>query len=114
MLCTSGKVQTSDLWSATYVTNPFTPSLIWRDASSGREPLASHLPTLAEQLRVNAASFSTMREAVRIDSPEWVERCCVTADERASYAAFQRSVAALDIPSDAVLHPTNISSSVSY
>jgi hypothetical protein len=104
----------SNPWIATYFTNPFTASFIWRDASNGREPLASHLPTLAEQLRVNVTTLASMREAARIDSPEWVERCCVTADERAAYAAFQRSVAALDIPSDAVLHPTNISSSVSY
>ena len=103
----------SNPWSAPYVTNPFTASYVWRDAPAAA-PLASHLPTLAEQLRVNATKFSSMREAARIDAPAWVERCCVTADERAAYAAFQRSVAALDIPPDAVLHPTNISSSVSY
>jgi hypothetical protein len=98
---------------AVIISNPFGASFIWRDAPTAA-PLASHLPTLAAQLRVNAVFAVTMLETARIDNPAWVELCCVTADERAAYAAFQRSVAALDIPSDAVLHPTNISSSVSY
>jgi hypothetical protein len=103
----------SNPWSSAFVTNPFAASYVWRDAPSA-SPLAAHLPTLAEQIRVNSTKFSTMREGTRLDSPEWIDRCCATVEERAVYADFVRSVAALDIPPDAVLHPSNISSSVSF
>jgi hypothetical protein len=104
----------SNPWSSTFVTNPFTAaSFVWRDAPS-TAPLLSHLPTLAEQIFVNATRHSTMREATRLDSPVWIDRCCATVEERAAYADFARSIAALNIPPDAVLNPANISSSVSY
>jgi hypothetical protein len=103
----------SNPWSEPYVMNPFTASYIWR-AGPIDNPLEAHLPTLAEQLRVNYSRFSTMREAVRADSPVWIDRCCVTTDERAAYASFALSIAKLNIAHDAVLHFTNISSSVSY
>ena len=103
----------SNPWVATLVTNPFTASFVWREGRA-TTPLADHMPTLAEQIRVNSTVTSTMREATRVDSPEWIDRCCVTKRERAAYAEFVRSVAALDIPPDAVLFPCNVSSSVSY
>ena len=110
----------SNPWTSALVTNPFAASLVWREgqpegASCNKgASLAEHMPTLAEQLRVNSTASSTMREATRVDSPEWIDRCCVTKRERAAYAAFVRSVGALDIPPDAVLFPCNVSSSVSY
>jgi hypothetical protein len=96
--------------------NPFAASFVWRENSDCRATteLAAHLPTLAEQIRVNGVALSTMREATRLDSPHWIDRCCVTKKERAAYSAFLRAVAALDIPPDAVLCPCNVSSSVSY
>jgi hypothetical protein len=56
------------------------------------------------------------RVAVRrvLTSPSGSSDAASPLDERRVYAEFQRSVAALGIPPDAVLHPTNISSSVSY
>ena len=110
-------------WVATLFTNPFTASFVWREGhrkgaslscNKGGASLAEHMPTLAEQFRVNSTASSTMREATRVDSPAWIDRCCVTKRERAAYAEFVRSVAALDIPPDAVLFPCNVSSSVSY
>jgi hypothetical protein len=40
--------------------------------------------------------------------------CCVNEEEKRIYKRFLKSIAELDIPKDAVLHPTNISSSVAY
>jgi hypothetical protein len=106
----------SNPWTSTLAMNPFAASFVWRENSDCRATteLAAHLPTLAEQIRVNGVALSTMREATRLDSPHWIDRCCVTKKERAAYSAFLRAVAALDIPPDAVLCPCNVSSSVSY
>ena len=106
----------SNPWISTLYMNPFAASFVWREKSDCRATtrLAEYLPTLAEQIRVNGVALSTMREATRLDSPHWIDRCCVTKKERAAYSAFLRAVAALDIPPDAVLCPCNISSSVSY
>jgi hypothetical protein len=105
----------SNPWNATLVMNPFTASFVWREKTDCcATPLAEYLPTLAEQIRVNGVASSTMREATRLDSHKWIDRCCVSKKERAAYSAFLRAVAALDIPPDAVLCPSNVSSSVSY
>jgi hypothetical protein len=106
----------SNPWTSTLYMNPFAASFVWRENTDCRATtqLKAHLPTLAEQIRVNGAALSTMREATRLDSAHWIDRCCVTKKERAAYSAFLRAVAALDIPPDAVLCPCNVSSSVSY
>jgi hypothetical protein len=92
--------------------NPFTLSTTWKQNDSME--LSDKINNLGEQAEVNVISYATSVEAIRMNDERWVNMCCVNEEEKRIYKRFLKSIAELDIPKDAVLHPTNISSSVAY
>jgi hypothetical protein len=97
---------------AKLTTNPFYISSTWKQNDS--TTLTDKINNLGEQLEVNFIATVTANEGIRLDDERWVDMCCVSQDEKRIYKAFHNSIAKLDIPEDAILHPKNISSSVTY
>jgi hypothetical protein len=93
-------------------TNPFVLSTTWKQSDS--TAIIDKINNLGEQLEVNLMATVTASEAIRLDDKRWVEMCCVSHAEKRVYTAFHNSIAKLDIPEGAILHPKNISSSVRY
>ena len=95
-----------------FAVNPFTVSTTWRQNDSLE--LADKVNNLGEQTAVNFMAYISSLEAIRIDDVRWMEMCCVNEEEKRIYKRFLKSIADLDIPEDAILHPKNLSSSISY
>ena len=93
-------------------TNPFTVSTTWKQNDSLN--LCDKINTLGEQSLVDVVLYVTSFEAIRLDDERWVDMCCVNETERQIYQKFRKAISKLDIPEDAILHPKNISSSISY
>ena len=93
-------------------TNPFCLSTTWKQSDD--TALTDKINNLGEQLEVNFIATVTANEGIRLDDERWVDMCCVSHAEKRIYKAFHNSIAMLDIPEDAILHPKNISSSVRY
>lgn len=92
--------------------NPFTLSTTWKHNSSS--VLSEKINTLGEQLEVNFISYVTsIGFLLRIDDKYWINACCVCEREKQIYTDFIDEISKLDIPEDAILHPKNISSSIS-
>ncbi len=97
---------------AKLTTNPYCVSSTWKQNDS--TALNDKINNLGEQLEVNFIASVTVNEGIRLDDERWVDMCCVSHAEKRIYKAFHNSIAKLDIPEDAILHPKNISSSVRY
>jgi hypothetical protein len=93
-------------------TNPFTVSTTWKQ--NDRLNLCDKINTLGEQTLISVVLYATSFEAIRLDDERWVDMCCVNELERQIYQKFRKAISKLDIPEDAILHPKNISSSISY
>jgi hypothetical protein len=93
-------------------TNPYTLSTTWKQNNSSI--LGNKINNLGEQLEVNLIATITSIEAIRMDDEHWIELCCVNSQEKQIYNDFRTSISKLDIPENALLHPKNISSSISY
>lgn len=92
--------------------NPFSLSSTWKQHDSSN--LREKINNLGEQTQVNFVSYSSGAEAIRLDDERWIYMCCVNEQERRIYADFRKAISKLSIPEDAILHPKNISSSISY
>ena len=69
---------------------------------------------LGEQTATNFIVYATSLEAIRLDDERWIKLCCVNDEEKQIYQYFLTAITKLEIPEDAILHPKNISSSISY
>jgi hypothetical protein len=103
--CSNSKLQKSP-------TNPYTISTSWKQNDSSK--LSDKINNLGEQTEANYIAHVTSIEAIRLDDKQWINRCCVNEKEKKIYKKFRTSILNLDIPEDAVLHPKNVSSSISY
>jgi hypothetical protein len=92
--------------------NPYTISTSWKYNDS--QNLGDKINYLSEQTSVNFVSYATSLEAIRIVDDRWINMCCVNETEKIIYTNFIKDVLNLNIPNDAILHPNNISSSISY
>jgi len=92
--------------------NPYAVSTIWKQNESSN--VSDKINNLGEQTQVNFASYTTSLEAIRMYDTRWINLCCVNATEETIYREFLSKISQLDIHEDAVLHPKNISSSISY
>lgn len=92
--------------------NPYKLSSSWKQNDSSN--LSDKINNLREQTNVNIISYKTGLEAIRMDDERWINMCCVNSKEKQIYRKFLIDISQLDIPEDAILHPKNISSSVSY
>ena len=92
--------------------NPYTLSTTWKQNDSSN--VSDKINNLGEQTNVNFVTYATSLEAIRIDDERWIPMCCINSKERHIYRNFLTAISQLDIPEDAILHPKNISSSVSY
>jgi hypothetical protein len=93
-------------------TNPFTISTTWKQNDSLN--VNDKINNLGEQLGINYVAYVTSLEAIRLTDKRWIEICCVNDTEKQIYSAFIKKSLKLDIPKDTILHPSNISSSISY
>ena len=92
--------------------NPFTVSTTWKQNDSLN--MSDKINTLGEQTLVDVTLYITSFEAIRMDDERWVDMCCINEKERQIYQKFRKAISKLDIPEDEILHPKNISSSISY
>lgn len=92
--------------------NPFTMSTTWKQNESSN--IGDKINNLGEQTQINFVSYTTSLEAMRMDDERWINICCVNLSEEKIYRDFIDSISKLNIPQDVVLHPKNISSSISY
>jgi hypothetical protein len=94
--------------------NPFKLSTTWKQNDSLK--LVDKINNLGEQTLVNFVMYVTSSEAIRLDDERWIDMCCTNLTEKEIYQNFRESISELgkEIPLDAILHPNNISSSVSY
>jgi len=100
--------------SSKLYTNPFTLSTSWKQNDSNK--LVDKINNLGEQTLVNFVTYVTSLEAIRLNDIQWIDRCCINEKEKEIYQNFFKAISdlATQIPIDAVLYPTNISSSVSF
>jgi hypothetical protein len=96
--------------------NPFTISTTWKHNDS--KEIVDKINNLGEQTLVNFIAYITSLEAIRLDDERWVDMCCTIQNQNETqiYQNFRTAISELGkiIPLDAILHPNNISSSVSY
>ncbi len=92
--------------------NPFTLSTTWKENDSSA--ISDKINNLGEQTYWNFIGYATSLEAIRMDDKRWINMCCVNKKEKRIYQDFRTAIKKLDIPDDAILHPKNISSSISY
>lgn len=92
--------------------NPYTLSTTWKQNNSFN--VSDKINNLGEQTEVNFIAYITSLEAIRMDDIRWINMCCVNDNEKKVYRDFITKISHLDIPEDAILHPKNISSSISY
>jgi hypothetical protein len=92
--------------------NPYTLSTTWKQNDNSN--ISDKINNLGEQTSVNFVAYATSLEAIRMDDERWINMCCVNSKEKQIYRKFLIAISQLDIPEDAILHPKNISSSVSY
>ena len=92
--------------------NPFTLSTTWKENDSSN--ISDKINNLGEQTEVNFIAYITSLEAIRMDDERWISMCCVNDEEKQIYKDFLIAITKLEMPEDAILHPKNISSSISY
>lgn len=92
--------------------NPYAISTTWKQNDS--TDVNDKINNLGEQTEVNFIAYTTGLEAVRLDDTRWINLCCVNDAETKIYLDFINNISKLEIPEDAILHPKNISSSISY
>jgi hypothetical protein len=92
--------------------NPYTLSTTWKQNDSAH--VSDKINNLGEQTQSNIIAYATSLEAIRLDDERWIKMCCVNDKEIKIYQKFRKAISQLDIPEDAILHPKNISSSISY
>jgi hypothetical protein len=94
------------------VMNPYIVSSTWKKNNSSN--VSDKINTLSEQITINLLAYATSLEAIRMDDKRWINICCVNKEEKRIYKKYRNSISKLDIHENAILHPKNISSSVSY
>ena len=92
--------------------NPFTLSTTWKENDSSN--ISDKINNLGEQTETNFIAYATSLESIRLDDKRFINMCCVNEEEKQIYKDFLIAISKLDIPEDAILHPKNISSSISY
>ena len=92
--------------------NPYTVSTTWKQ--NGNIELRYKINNMGEQTMANFVAYASSLEAIRLDDERWINMCCVSPEEKKVYQRFRKAISTLDIPENAILHPKNISSSVSY
>ena len=93
-------------------TNPFILSVTWKENDSS--VISDKINNLGEQTEVNFIAYATSLEAIRLDDERWIKMSCVNNKEKRIYQDFLTAITNLEIPDDTILHPKNISSSISY
>jgi hypothetical protein len=91
--------------------NPFLISSTWKENASNN--LADKVNNLSEQLMTNIILTATKPDSVPIGSEMWENMFGNTDDERNVFRNFRNSIQQLDIAETSILHPKNISSSIS-
>jgi hypothetical protein len=91
--------------------NPFVVSSTWKDNASNN--LADKVNTLSEQLMSNIILTATKPDSVPIVSEMWENMFGNTDEERIVFRDFRNSIEQLNIAETSILHPKNISSSIS-
>lgn len=92
--------------------NPYTISTTWRENDS--LVLDDKINSLSEQTIVNFIAYVTSLEAIPMNDERWINLCCINDTEKLIYNNFRTVIKNLDIPDYAILHPKNISSSLTY
>jgi len=93
------------------VCNPFLLSSTWKENDSNN--LVDKINTLSEQLVINIILTATKPESIPIGSDMWENMFAVGEMERNVFRDFRTSIGELQISETSILHPKNISSSIS-
>ena len=93
------------------ICNPFVLSSTWKSNSSSN--LSDKINMLSEQLVANVILTATKPESIQIGSDMWENMFAVCEMERSAFRDFRVSIEQLNIPESSIIHPKNISSSIS-
>ena len=91
--------------------NPFALSSTWKSNESSN--LSDKINNLSEQLMTNIVLTVTKPESIPMGSELWETKFAKTYEERKVFSDFRTSIGDLQISETSILHPKNISSSIS-
>lgn len=91
--------------------NPFVVSSTWKSNDSSN--LSDKINNLSEQLMSNIILVATKPESIPMGSELWETKFANNDDERKVFRDFRTSIGELQISETSILHPKNISSSIS-
>ncbi len=93
------------------ICNPFVLSSTWKSNNSSN--LSDKINMLSEQLFLNIILTATKPESIPIGSDMWENMFAVSKMERSAFRDFRVSIEQLNILESSIIHPKNISSSIS-
>ena len=100
----------SNLKIARTFSNPYIISSSWKKNKSGK--LNDKINNLSEQLRTNIMALSTLFEAIPMNSSQWVNDA--PNDKKNIVKKFIKNIGELPIQIGSIIHPKEISTSISY